>query len=70
LVGLFCQVSFFSEGEETSHIPKLDALFVPRENPRALFIQQKADQSPGSPARSRMKLKSVIDMPEKQGEVS
>ncbi|KAL4202914.1 hypothetical protein AMTRI_Chr02g223650 [Amborella trichopoda] len=31
-------VSYFSDSEETPSTPKADALFVPRENPRALFI--------------------------------
>ncbi|KAL3697517.1 hypothetical protein R1sor_011593 [Riccia sorocarpa] len=33
------KVSFFSDGEETPSTPKADVLFVPRENPRALFIR-------------------------------
>lgn len=33
------QVPFFSDDEETSSTPKADALFVPRENPRALVIR-------------------------------
>lgn len=30
---------FFSDDEETPSTPKADALFVPRENPRALVIR-------------------------------
>ncbi|KAJ4825205.1 hypothetical protein Tsubulata_024456 [Turnera subulata] len=33
------KVPFFAEEEETPSTPKADALFVPRENPRALFIR-------------------------------
>lgn len=33
------QVPFFSDEEENSNTPKADALFIPRENPRALFIR-------------------------------
>ncbi|KAI4368002.1 hypothetical protein MLD38_016619 [Melastoma candidum] len=33
------KVPFFSEDEETPTTPKADALFVPRENPRALIIR-------------------------------
>lgn len=44
----FLQVSFFSDAEETSSTPKADVLFVPRENPRALFIRQ--SEQPSSPS--------------------
>jgi nuclear pore complex protein Nup98-Nup96 len=33
------QVPFFSDEEETPSTPKADALFIPRENPRALVIR-------------------------------
>lgn len=33
------QVPFFSDDEETPSTPKADALFIPRENPRALVIR-------------------------------
>ncbi|PWA46776.1 nucleoporin autopeptidase [Artemisia annua] len=33
------KVSFFSDEEETMSTPKADALFIPRENPRALVIR-------------------------------
>ncbi|XP_010529663.1 PREDICTED: nuclear pore complex protein NUP98A isoform X2 [Tarenaya hassleriana] len=33
------KVPFFSDDEETSNTPKADALFIPRENPRALVIR-------------------------------
>lgn len=36
---------FFSEDDETPSTPKADALFVPRENPRALVIRP-VDQWP------------------------
>ena len=37
----FCcmQVPFFSDDDEAPSTPKADALFVPRENPRALIIR-------------------------------
>ncbi|KAE8649301.1 hypothetical protein Csa_014696 [Cucumis sativus] len=38
-------VSFFSDDEETPSTPKADALFIPRENPRALVIRP-TDQWP------------------------
>ncbi|XP_028100382.1 nuclear pore complex protein NUP98A-like [Camellia sinensis] len=33
------KVPFFTDDEETSSTPKVDALFIPRENPRALVIR-------------------------------
>ncbi|KAL6582098.1 hypothetical protein OROMI_006112 [Orobanche minor] len=33
------KVAFFNDDEETPSTPKADALFVPRENPRALVIR-------------------------------
>ena len=39
------QVPFFSDDEETAGTPKADALFLPRENPRALVIRP-AEQWP------------------------
>ncbi|CAN1299460.1 Nuclear pore complex protein NUP98A [Linum perenne] len=39
------KVPFFSDEEESPSTPKADALFVPRENPRALVIRP-VDQSP------------------------
>lgn len=33
------QVPFFSDDEETVSTPKADALFLPRDNPRALVIR-------------------------------
>lgn len=41
----FLQVPFFSDDEETASTPKADALFLPRENPRALVIRP-AEQWP------------------------
>lgn len=33
------QVPFFTDDEETPSTPKADAVFIPRENPRALVIR-------------------------------
>lgn len=41
------QVPFFSDDDEAPSTPKADALFVPRENPRALIIRP-IDQWPKS----------------------
>lgn len=45
MIWFLLQVSFFSDGEETPSTPKADVLFVPRENPRALFIRH-TEQTP------------------------
>lgn len=42
-------MSFFSDGDDVPSTPKADVMFVPRENPRALFIRQ-SDQSPVTPS--------------------
>lgn len=38
LLALILQVPFFIDDQETPSTPKADALFIPRENPRALVI--------------------------------
>lgn len=45
IASCFMQVPFFSDDEETPSTPKADALFMPRENPRALVIRP-TEQSP------------------------
>jgi nuclear pore complex protein Nup98-Nup96 len=40
------QVPFFSNDDDTPTTPNVDALFIPRENPRALIICP-LDQWPG-----------------------
>lgn len=45
------QVPFFSD-EENSNTPKADAFFVPRENPRALFIRP-VDKEKSTPPKDR-----------------
>lgn len=47
------KVPFFSDDEETPSTPKADALFVPRENPRALVIRP-LEQWPGKAASERV----------------
>lgn len=48
------QVSFFSDDEETTSTPKADALFIPRENPRALVIRP-LKQWPGKSSAEKLK---------------
>ncbi|CAN6467465.1 unnamed protein product [Victoria cruziana] len=43
------KMSFLTDNEETSSMPKADAFFIPRENPRALIINH-AKQWPFAPA--------------------
>ncbi|KAH7302584.1 hypothetical protein KP509_23G078300 [Ceratopteris richardii] len=62
------KVSFFSGVEEDSG-PKADALFVPRENPRALFIRPQPDHSSsGGPTNVPSKVSDVLQdmVPEAQ----
>lgn len=53
------KVPFFSDDEETPSTPKADALFIPRENPRALVIRP-VDQWP---SRSNMDNSSSMKEP-------
>ncbi|XP_023742377.1 nuclear pore complex protein NUP98A [Lactuca sativa] len=48
------KVSFFSDDEETTSTPKADALFIPRENPRALVIRP-LEQWPGKSSAEKLK---------------
>ncbi|KAI3689966.1 hypothetical protein L2E82_47938 [Cichorium intybus] len=48
------KVSFFSDEEETTSTPKADALFIPRENPRALVIRP-LEQWPGKSSAEKLK---------------
>lgn len=52
------QVPFFSDDEETPSTPKADALFIPRENPRALIIRPTEQWPLGA---SAMKTSSIKD---------
>eukprot|EP00249_Psilotum_nudum_P023544 c28918_g1_i2 orf=482-3577(-) len=60
------KVSFFSDSEETSNIPKADALFVPRENPRALFIRQ-PDRLPITHANANLNAEEVATPVKRDG---
>ncbi|KAI3691934.1 hypothetical protein L6452_31737 [Arctium lappa] len=48
------KVSFFSDEEDTTSTPKADALFIPRENPRALVIRP-LEQWPGKASMEKSK---------------
>ncbi len=45
-------MSFFSNADEVLTTPKVDLMFIPRENPRALFIRQ-PDQTSLTPRTSK-----------------
>ena len=47
------QVSFFSDGDEAPSTPRADVMFVPRENPRSLFIRQPEAPPATPPAANR-----------------
>ncbi|CAI9290824.1 unnamed protein product [Lactuca saligna] len=51
---IYPQVSFFSDDEETTSTPKTDALFIPRENPRALVIRP-LKRWPGKSSAEKLK---------------
>ncbi|KAJ9173822.1 hypothetical protein P3X46_016921 [Hevea brasiliensis] len=74
------KVPFFSDEEETTSTPKADALFIPRENPRALVIHP-TDQWPlranaekasplkdaSTPVYENGKLSEAVDVPSSSG---
>lgn len=64
------QVPFFSDEEETPSTPKADAVFVPRENPRALVIRP-MDQWPSrASAEKAPPLKDASTVVYENGKVS
>lgn len=58
------QVPFFSDDEETPSTPKADALFIPRENPRALVIRPTEQFPLGASAAKTSSLKDMSRVPE------
>ncbi|XP_058084289.1 nuclear pore complex protein NUP98A-like isoform X3 [Magnolia sinica] len=63
------KVPFFSDDEETPSTPKADALFIPRENPRALVIRPMDQWPTRSSAEKQSPLKDT-DAPVHQNGVS
>ena len=53
------QVPFFTDDEETPSTPKADALFIPRENPRALVIRPLEQWPPRTSADKLLHLKET-----------
>ncbi|KAK3010968.1 hypothetical protein RJ639_010848 [Escallonia herrerae] len=63
------KVPFFSDDEETPTTPKADALFIPRENPRALVIRP-LEQWPGrANADKTFPAKDMSASPHENGEL-
>ncbi|KAJ0048035.1 hypothetical protein Pint_14947 [Pistacia integerrima] len=58
------KVPFFSDDEETPSTPKADALFIPRENPRALVIRPTEQFPLGASAAKTSSLKDTSRVPE------
>ncbi|KAK9059382.1 hypothetical protein SSX86_022002 [Deinandra increscens subsp. villosa] len=63
------KVSFFSDEEETTSTPKADALFIPRENPRALVIRP-VEQWPGKASAEKPKEKDASSPLQANGKIS
>ncbi|XP_052210740.1 nuclear pore complex protein NUP98A isoform X2 [Diospyros lotus] len=53
------KVAFFTDDEETPSTPKADALFIPRENPRALVIRPLEQWPPRTSADKLLHLKET-----------
>ncbi|KAL8196324.1 hypothetical protein R6Q57_025324 [Mikania cordata] len=60
------KVSFFSDEEETTSTPKADALFIPRENPRALVIRP-VELWSGKTSAEKPKEKDASSSPQTNG---
>ncbi|KAK1419197.1 hypothetical protein QVD17_28359 [Tagetes erecta] len=61
------KVSFFSDEEENTSTPKADALFIPRENPRALVIRP-VEQWYGKASAEKPKEKNVSSPAQANGQ--
>lgn len=62
-------MSFFSGEEENTSTPKADALFIPRENPRALVIRP-VEQWYGKVSAEKLKEKNVSSPAQANGKIS
>ncbi|GFS44551.1 nucleoporin autopeptidase [Actinidia rufa] len=63
-------VPFFSDDEETPSTPKADALFIPRENPRALVIRPLEQWPPRTNAEKSSTLKDSATLVHENGKIS
>ena len=66
-VNRYLQVPFFSDDEETPSTPKADAVFIPRENPRALVIRPIANWPSRASAEKASPLKNASTLVHENG---
>ncbi|KAK3228229.1 hypothetical protein Dsin_008091 [Dipteronia sinensis] len=64
------KVPFFSDDDETPSTPKADALFIPRENPRALVIRPTEQWPSGASAAKLSSLKDTSTRVHENGKIS
>ncbi|KAK6250875.1 hypothetical protein SCA6_004880 [Theobroma cacao] len=64
------KVPFFSDDEETPSTPKADAVFIPRENPRALVIRPTENWSSRASAEKASPLKDASTPVHENGKIS
>ncbi|XWS50219.1 hypothetical protein CRYUN_Cryun12cG0069900 [Craigia yunnanensis] len=64
------KVPFFSDDEETPSTPKADAVFIPRENPRALVIRPTENWPSGASAEKASQLKNASTPVHENGKIS
>ncbi|KAL6986547.1 hypothetical protein U1Q18_019905 [Sarracenia purpurea var. burkii] len=64
------KVPFFSDDEETPSTPKADALFIPRENPRALVIRPLDHWPPRTNANKLIPMKDTSTPAYESGKIS
>ncbi|XP_052483089.1 nuclear pore complex protein NUP98A isoform X3 [Gossypium raimondii] len=64
------KVPFFNDDEETPHTPKADAVFIPRENPRALIIRPTESWPSRASAEKASSLKVTSAAVHENGKIS
>ncbi|KAH1080396.1 hypothetical protein J1N35_020157 [Gossypium stocksii] len=66
----FMKIPFFSDDEETPCVPKADAVFIPRENPRSLVIRPTKSWPSRVSAEKASPLKDASTPPHENGKFS
>ncbi|TYJ22404.1 hypothetical protein E1A91_A08G124000v1 [Gossypium mustelinum] len=64
------KVPFFNDDEETPSTPKADAVFIPRENPRALVIRPTENWPSRAPVEKVSPLKDASTLVHENGKIS
>ncbi|XP_017611067.1 nuclear pore complex protein NUP98A-like isoform X3 [Gossypium arboreum] len=64
------KIPFFSDNEETPCVPKADAVFIPRENPRSLVIRPTKSWPSRASAEKASPLKDASTPPHENGKFS